>query len=46
LILRAVLLRNGRIAELLDKSSIEEILMELDKIRAARIGGKWRLTEI
>ena len=26
--------------------SIEEILMELAKIRAVKVGGKWRLTEI
>jgi transposase len=46
LILRAVLLRRARNAGLLDKSSIEEILMELAKIRAVKVGGKWRLTEI
>ena len=31
---------------LLEKSSIEEILMELAKIRAVKVGGRWRLTEI
>ncbi len=31
---------------MLDKKSIEEILMDLAKIRAVRVGGKWRLTEI
>ena len=46
LILRAVLLRKARDAKLLDKSSIEEILMELAKLRAVKVGGKWRLTEI
>ncbi len=46
LILRAILLRKARDAELLDKNSIEEILMELTKLRAVKVGGKWRLTEI
>ncbi|MGV8116235.1 MAG: hypothetical protein AB2L06_05945 [Methanothrix soehngenii] len=46
LILRAILLRRAREAKLLDKSSIEEILMELSKLRAVKVGGKWRLTEV
>ncbi len=46
LVLRAILLRRARNAKLLEKSSIEEILMELAKLRAVKIGGKWRLTEI
>jgi len=46
LILRAILLRRAREAELLDKKSIEEILMELAKLRAVKVGGKWKLTEI
>jgi len=44
--MRAILLRKARDAELLDKKSIEEILMELGKLRAVKVGGKWRLTEI
>ena len=31
---------------MLDKSSIEEILMELSKLRAVKVGGKWKLTEV
>ena len=46
LILRAILLRKARDAELLDKRSIEEIIMELAKLRAVKIGDKWKLTEI
>ena len=46
LILRAILLRRARDAELLDKRSIEEIIMELAKLRAVKIGDKWKLTEI
>ena len=46
LILRAILLRRAKAAELLDKKSIEEILMELAKLRAVKVGGKWKLTEI
>jgi transposase len=46
LILRAMLLRRAREAELLDKKSIEDILMELSKLRAVKVGGKWRLTEV
>ncbi len=46
LIMRAILLRKARESELLDKKSIEEILLELGKLRAVKVGGKWRLTEI
>jgi transposase len=46
LILRAILLRRAKEAKLLDKSSIEEVLMELSKLRAVKVGGKWRLTEV
>ena len=46
LILRAILLRRSKAAELLDKKSIEVILMELAKLRAVKVGGKWKLTEI
>jgi hypothetical protein len=46
LILRDLLLRKARGAELLDNNSIEYILMELAKLRAAKVGGKWILTEI
>lgn len=46
LILRALLIRRARDAMLLDKNSIEEILMELAKLRAVKVGGKWRMTEI
>lgn len=46
LILRAILLRRAREAKLLDKSSVEEILMELSKLRAVKVGGKWRFTEV
>jgi len=31
---------------LLDKKSIEEILMELAELRAVKVGGKWKLTDI
>jgi hypothetical protein len=40
------LLQRAREAELLDKKSNEDILMELAKLRAVKVGGKWRLTEI
>jgi len=46
LVIRAILLQKAREAKLLDKKSVEEIMMELAKIRAVKIGGKWRLTEI
>ena len=46
LILRAMLLRRAREAELLDRKSIEDILMELSKLRAVKVGGKWRLTVV
>ena len=44
--MRATLLRKARDAELLDKKSIEEILLEPAKLRAVKVGDKWRLTEI
>ena len=46
LVIRARVLQKARNAELLDKNSIEDILLELAKLRAVKIGGKWRLTEI
>lgn len=46
LILRAILLRKAREAELLEKISIEEIIVELSKLRAVNVGNKWKLTEI
>jgi transposase len=46
LVMRAMLLQRSRNAGLLDKSSIEEIIMELSKLRAVKIGTVWRLTEI
>ena len=46
LILRAILLRKARDAELLGKRSIEEIIMELTKLRVVKVGNKWKLTEI
>jgi len=46
LMLRALLLRRARDAELLDKNSIDDILMELAKLRAVKVGGKWKLTEV
>ncbi|MCK9564569.1 MAG: hypothetical protein M0Q43_00800 [Methanothrix sp.] len=44
--MRAILLRKAMKANLLDKKSIEEILLGLAKLRAVKVGGKWRLTEI
>ena len=46
LIMKAILLRMARDSELLDKKSIEEIRLELAKLRAVKVGGNWRLTEI
>ena len=46
LVLRAILLKKARDARLLDKQSLEEILIELAKLRAVKVGRKWRLTEI
>jgi len=40
------LLRRAREAELLDKESLEEMLIELAELRAVKVGGKWRLTGI
>jgi transposase len=46
LVLRAILLQRARIAGLLDKSSLEEIIMDLSKLRAVKVGTIWRLTEV
>jgi hypothetical protein len=41
-----VLLQKARNAELLGKNSIEDILLDLAKLRAIKIGSAWKLTEI
>jgi transposase len=46
LVLRAMLLRRARNGKILEKSSVEEIIMEMAKVRAVKVGGLWRLTEI
>jgi len=46
LIIRSLLLQKARNAELLGKNSIEDILLDLGKLRAVKIGGAWKLTEI
>jgi transposase len=46
LVIRSLLLQKARDAELLGKNSIDDILLELAKLRAVKIGGVWKLTEI
>lgn len=46
LVIRSLLLQRARIAGLLKKNSIEDILLEMSKLRAVSIGGTWRLTEV
>jgi len=46
LIVRSLMLQRARAAKLLDKNSIEDIMLELGKLRAVKIGDVWRLTEI
>lgn len=46
LILRSILVERARAGGLLEKQSIEEILLDLAKLRAVSIGGQWRLSEI
>jgi transposase len=46
LIIRSLLLQRARKVGLLKKNSIEDILLEMSKLRAVSIGGTWRLTEI
>jgi len=46
LILRSLLIQRAKSNGLLEKQSIEEILLDLSKLRAVYIGGRWRLTEI
>ncbi len=46
MILRSLLLQRVRKAKLLEKDSIEGILLDMSKIRAVRIGNQWKLTEI
>jgi transposase len=46
LVMRALLLRKAREAGLLDKRSVEDILLEMGKLRTVKVGGIWRLTEI
>lgn len=40
------MLRRAREAKMLDKNSIEEVLVVLAKLWAVKVSGKWRLTEI
>jgi transposase len=46
LVIRSLMLQKARDAGLLNKNSIEDIMLELGKLRAVKIGGVWRLTEI
>jgi transposase len=46
LVIRSLLLQKARDAELLGKNSIDDILLDLAKLRAVKIGGVWKLTEI
>jgi len=46
LVIRTHLLNRGRESGLLGKQSVEDILLELGKLRADHIGGTWRLAEV
>lgn len=46
LIIRSHLMNRARDAGLLEKRSVTDILLELGKLRAVNIGGKWRLSEV
>jgi transposase len=46
MIIRSILLQKARKAKLLEKDSIESLLMEMGKLRAVQIGNTWKLTEI
>ena len=46
LILRSLLLRRCRESGLLEKRSIDDILLEMRKLRAVYIGEEWHLTEV
>ena len=46
MILRSILLQNLLKTTLSDKFSIEDILLDLGKLRAVHIGNSWKLTEI
>jgi transposase len=46
LVIRSLLLQKARNAGLLGKNSIDDILLDLAKLRAVKIGSVWKLTEI
>ena len=46
LVIRSLLLQKARKAGLLGKNSIDDILLDLAKLRAVKIGSVWKLTEI
>lgn len=46
MIMRSLLLRRARADGLLERSSIEDIVRELSKLRAVEIGSSSKLTEI
>jgi len=46
LIVRNQILRLMRESKLIDKMSVEEVFLELSKLRAVKLDKEWRLTEI
>ena len=46
MILRSLLLQRARSVKLLEKDSIEGILLDMGKLRAVKIGNAWKLTEV
>ena len=46
LVVRSKILRMMREAKLLKKMSVQELFLELAKLRAVKLGEEWRLTEV
>lgn len=46
IIIRSLLLQRARKAKLLERRSIEDILLDMGKLRAVQIGKVWKLTEV
>jgi len=46
MVIRSLLLQRARAAKLLDRSSLEDIVLELTKLRVVQVGSSLKLTEV
>jgi transposase len=46
MVVRSLLLQRARTAKLLDKSSLEDVVLEMTKLRVVQIGSSLKLSEV